>query len=94
MAKSIHDAGWGSFLTKLQAKAVDSGRDVFAARRSFPSSQICSICDVKDGPKPLQIREWECGNCHTLLDRDYNSCTDLTVAAGQAQPRPAGYWRR
>jgi putative transposase len=90
LAKSIHDAGWGSFLTKLQVKAIDSGRKFFAAARSFPSSQICSICDVKDGPKPLNIREWECQQCHTRLDRDYNSCTNLTVAAGQAQPPLSG----
>jgi hypothetical protein len=28
--------------------------------RFEPTSQVCSACGIKDGPKPLSVREWTC----------------------------------
>ncbi|MEU1466570.1 zinc ribbon domain-containing protein, partial [Streptomyces sp. NPDC005727] len=49
-----------------------------------PTSQVCSRCGVQDGPKPLHVREWTCGACGTILDRDINAAVNVAKAAGQA----------
>ncbi|HLU73987.1 MAG TPA: zinc ribbon domain-containing protein [Nonomuraea sp.] len=36
--------------------------------RFEPTSQVCSQCGVKDGPKPLSVREWTCPACGAVLD--------------------------
>lgn len=46
LAKSVHDAGWGMFLTLLQEKAARYGRTFAKVDRWFPSSQLCSVCGV------------------------------------------------
>ncbi len=38
--------------------------------RFEPTPQTCSTCGVKDGPKPLNVREWTCSACGTVHDRD------------------------
>ena len=78
-------SGGGCSFPSCRSNLSTRGRNFFAAPRSFASSQICSLCNVKYGPKPLNDREWECPKCLALLDLDYNSRTNLTVAAGQAQ---------
>jgi putative transposase len=45
--------------------------------RWFPSSQVCSACGVKDGPKPLDVREWTCPACGTWHDRDVNAAKNI-----------------
>ncbi|MCX4825862.1 transposase [Streptomyces sp. NBC_01142] len=73
LAKSVHDAGWSQFLMFCEYKAIRHGRKFVKVARDFPSSQICSACGFRDGPKPLHIREWTCGNCGTRHDRDWNA---------------------
>jgi len=51
--------------------------------RFEPTSQVCSACGVKDGPKPLRVREWTCQACGTVLDRDVNAARNI-LAAGRA----------
>lgn len=76
MAKSIHDAGWSMFLRVLAEKAADAGRVVVSVPREFPSSQVCSVCGVRDGKKPLGVREWTCA-CGAHLDRDCNAAVNI-----------------
>lgn len=45
---------------------------------AFPSSQVCLACGFRDRPKSLHVREWRCGGCGTVHDRDQV----LRVAAG------------
>jgi putative transposase len=57
MGKAVSDAGWSGFVGMLEYKAARYGR-VFARMDRFaPTSQVCSACGVKDGPKPLGARE-------------------------------------
>ncbi|WP_254552779.1 transposase [Kitasatospora sp. MMS16-BH015] len=94
MAKSIHDAGWSQFVTMLEYKAVRYGRTFLRIGRFEPTSQVCSACGVKDGPKPLNVRAWACGACGAVLDRDINAAVNIAKAAGlavsacRAQVRP------
>ncbi|MEU6556132.1 RNA-guided endonuclease TnpB family protein [Streptomyces sp. NPDC046915] len=84
LAKSVHDAGWASFTSMLEYKAHRYGRTLVKAGRFEPTSQICSTCGVKDGPKPLSVREWTCTACGTVHDRDTNAAINVKTAAGLA----------
>ncbi|WGD40491.1 RNA-guided endonuclease InsQ/TnpB family protein [Streptomyces cathayae] len=84
LAKSVHDAGWSSFVHMLEYKAQRYGRTFVKVGRFEPTSQVCSACGVKDGPKPLNVREWTCTACGTVHDRDHNAAINVKTAAGLA----------
>ncbi|MET9897325.1 RNA-guided endonuclease TnpB family protein [Streptomyces sp. NPDC006446] len=86
LAKSVHDAGWSAFVSMLEYKAARYGRAFHRIGRFEPTSQVCSHCGVKDGPKPLNVRMWTCGACGTVLDRDINAAVNVAKAAGLAVP--------
>jgi putative transposase len=102
MAKSVHDAGWSAFVTMLEYKAARYGRTLVRISRFEPTSQVCSQCGVKDGPKPLHVRTWTCGACGAVLDRDINAAVNVAKAAGlavtacgaQVRPEPVPAQRR
>jgi putative transposase len=83
LAKSVHDAGWSAFVSMLEYKALLHGREFRRIGRFVPTSQVCSACGVKDGPKPLHVREWACTECGTVHDRDVNAARNI-LAAGRA----------
>ncbi|MEV7522209.1 RNA-guided endonuclease TnpB family protein [Streptomyces sp. NPDC091371] len=76
-AKSVHDAGWSAFVNMLEYKAARYGRTLTKVDRTFPSSQLCSACGHRDGPKTLNIRAWTCSECGTWHDRDHNSAKNV-----------------
>jgi putative transposase len=94
LAKSVHDAGWSGFVRMLEYKARLNGRQFHRIGRFIPTSQLCSACGVKDGPKPLHVRAWRCTGCGACLDRDINAAVNVATAAGlavtacRAQVRP------
>ncbi|WP_019631657.1 RNA-guided endonuclease InsQ/TnpB family protein [Actinomadura atramentaria] len=83
LAKSVHDAGWSQFTAMLEYKAARYGRTFARVGRFEPTSQTCSVCGNKDGPKPLSVREWTCLACGTTHDRDVNAARNV-LAAGRA----------
>ncbi|MER7335037.1 MULTISPECIES: transposase [unclassified Micromonospora] len=95
LAKSVHDAGWASFVGMLEYKAARAGRIFGKINRFAPTSQTCSQCGRLDGPKPLSVRSWTCP-CGTVHDRDVNAAINV-LAQGRwdnsnacgAQVRPA-----
>ena len=97
LAKSVHDAGWSAFTGMLEYKARLRGRAFTRIGRFEPTSQTCSACGVKDGPKPLHVRAWQCRGCGAWLDRDINAAVNVAKAAGlavsacgaQVRPGPA-----
>ncbi|MEV7342731.1 RNA-guided endonuclease TnpB family protein [Streptomyces sp. NPDC093544] len=84
LAKSVHDAGWSAFVRMLEYKAARYGRALVKIGRFEPTSQVCSACGVKDGPKPLNVREWTCAACGAVHDRDHNAAININTAAGLA----------
>ncbi|MFJ9584501.1 RNA-guided endonuclease InsQ/TnpB family protein [Streptomyces acidicola] len=93
LAKSVHDAGWSQFLHMLEYKAQRYGRTFVRIGRFEPTSQVCSTCGHREGPKPLEVREWTCPACGTLHDRDHNAAKNikaagLAVSVCGAQVRP------
>ncbi len=77
LAKSISDASWYEFFRQLEYKAEWYGKDIVKIDKFYPSSQICSNCNVKDGKKELNIREWICKECGSVLDRDINASINI-----------------
>ncbi|MFF3349059.1 RNA-guided endonuclease InsQ/TnpB family protein [Streptomyces sp. NPDC002779] len=84
LAKSVHDAGWSAFVRMLEYKAARYGRTFIRIGRFEPTSQVCSACGVKDGPKHLNVRVWTCRACGAVLDRDLNAAVNVAKAAGLA----------
>jgi putative transposase len=84
LAKSVHDAGWSGFMGMLEYKARLYGRTFIRIGRFEPTSRTCSACGIKDGPKPLHVRAWQCPACETWLDRDINAAVNVARAAGLA----------
>jgi len=83
LAKSVADAGWSRLMRCIEEKAARYGRTFARIGRFEPTSQVCSACGVKDGPKPLAVREWTCAACETVHDRDVNAARNI-LAAGRA----------
>jgi putative transposase len=75
----VHDAGWSAFTGMLEYKAKRYGRVFGRIGRFEPTSQVCSACGVKNGPKPLHVREWTCGACGTVHDRDVNAARNIAA---------------
>jgi putative transposase len=84
LAKSVHDAGWSQLLRLVAEKTGYYGREFHRIGRFVPTSQVCSECGVKDGPKPLHVRSWTCAACGTRHDRDVNAARNI-LAAGRAE---------
>lgn len=76
LSKAIADVSWFEFSRQLQYKAEWNERVVQKISRWFPSSQICSVCGVITGKKPLHIRNWKC-ECGAEHDRDINASINI-----------------
>ena len=60
--KSVHDNGWGMFVTFLKYKLEEQGKKLVKIDKFFVSNQTCSCCgyvnnDTND-TKKLAIRTW------------------------------------
>ena len=77
LSKSIADVGWSMFVNMIKYKCERYGKECVQIDQWFPSSQICSHCNYKDGKKVLSVREWTCGNCGTHHDRDINAAINI-----------------
>ena len=84
LAKSVADAAWSQLLRCIEEKAAQYGRTFAKIGRFEPTSQVCSACGVKDGPKPLGVRQWTCPACGTVHDRDVNAARNI-LALGRRE---------
>lgn len=94
MAKSVHDAGWSMLRFMLSYKAMRHGGECIVVNERM-STQTCSECGSLPTSRPkgiagLGIREWRCGDCGTVHDRDVNAARNIlrvgldTLAEGAA----------
>ncbi len=79
LAKSIHDAGWGTFISWVNYYASLHGVPVVAVPPQY-TSQECSACStlVK---KSLSVRTHICHGCGVVLDRDHNAAHNILQKA-------------
>ena len=73
--KSIHDAGWGRFLSILACTAACAGKRVEAVPPAYTTQQ-CSGCGERV-QKSLSVRTHVCPSCDLVLDRDQNAARNI-----------------
>ena len=78
IAKSIQDVSLSLIIRQLSYKTKWKMKSIYQIDAFYPSSQTCSHCDYKNEiTKKLNIREFECPNCHIKLDRDINASENI-----------------
>src|SRR5258706_616435 len=75
LAKSIHDASWSEFFSKLSCKAEEAGRRYVAVNPAY-TSQECSRCHHRQA-MPLSERIFHCPCCILSLDRELNAALNI-----------------
>jgi putative transposase len=90
--KSAADASTGVSRNMLRYKAIARAA-TFVDVSEHLSTQTCSDCGAVGGPKGsagLEIREWSCGDCGVVHDRDVNAARNIlrlgceTLAGGSS----------
>jgi putative transposase len=74
LAKSVNDAGWGSFIAKLTYKAAEAGRELVKVPANG-TSQRC-VCGAPN-PKTLGQRWHHCESCGLSVPRDHASALEI-----------------
>ena len=78
VAKSLNESPISEIIRVLKYKANWNNKKLIQIDRYYPSSQICSVCDYQNKKvKDLKLRNWECPNCHTKHNRDYNAAVNI-----------------
>lgn len=75
LARSVHDAGWGRFLARLDDKAESAGRQLVRVHPNG-TTQRCSGCQTTV-PKTLSQRWHGCPACGLSLSRDENAAREI-----------------
>jgi len=79
LAKSIHDAGWSTFISWVKAYGLMHNVPIIAVAPQF-TSQECSACGAMV-KKSLSVRTHMCTRCGVVLDRDHNAARNILAKA-------------
>ncbi|MFO7612503.1 MAG: RNA-guided endonuclease TnpB family protein [Clostridia bacterium] len=74
---SVHDNGFGKFVSMLEYKLIEQGKELVKIDKWFPSSKMCSNCGAVRKSLPLSERVYHCENCGVILDRDLNASYNI-----------------
>ncbi|MBR1413260.1 MAG: transposase [Bacilli bacterium] len=78
IAKSLTDASLSEIIRQLEYKSKWKNKQLIKIDTYYPSSQVCSVCEYKNEKvKDLAVREYECPNCGTYHDRDFNASVNI-----------------
>src|SRR5690606_18787965 len=77
LSQAISDASWSTFVKMLEYKADWYGKNILHIGQFAPSSKTCSNCGTINKELQLKDREWTCGNCSAVLDRDVNAACNI-----------------
>ena len=77
LAKAINNAGWYQFITFLKYKLEWQGKIFLQIDKWFASSKLCSKCGEKKIALALSEREWQCGYCGEIHERDNNAADNI-----------------
>ncbi len=78
VAKGLNENPISEIIRVLKYKANWNNKKLIQIDRYYPSSQICNVCDYQNKKvKDLKLRNWECPNCHTKHNRDYNAAVNI-----------------
>lgn len=77
LAKHIQDAGWAMFRQFLEYKTEWYGKNLVVIGRFDASSKICNACGCIKQDLKLSDREWNCKECGSHNERDYNAAKNI-----------------
>ena len=74
--KSVSDNAWGKFVSYLEYKLKEQGKQLIRIDHWYPSSKLCSQCGRKKEDLKLSERVYHC-ECGSKMDRDYNAAMNI-----------------
>ena len=77
LIKAIKDLGFSMFRTMLISKCEYCHIPVRLINRWYPSSKTCHFCGYVKKDLKLSEREYDCPNCHSHIDRDYQAALNI-----------------
>lgn len=90
LSRSIADMGFHELRRQLEYKTTLGQSKLIIANRYFPSTKMCSKCKAIKEDLGLSSREWKCGNCGCLHDRDLNAAINLENYAVSSTVKACG----
>ena len=78
--KKVAMRSWGEFVKILEYTAKKYDKVLVKVGRFYPSTQLCSSCGAKSGPKgrkEMSVRQWDCNNCGVSHKRDTNAAINI-----------------
>lgn len=81
LSRSISDVSWSELLRQIEYKQLWRGGQFVKVGRFFPSSKMCSNCQMVIMYMPLSVREWDCPGCGAHHDRDINAARNILKQA-------------
>jgi putative transposase len=75
--KSVADNAFGTFVTLLDYKLREQGKQLVKIDKWFPSSKMCSRCGTIKKVLLLSERTYHCDVCSATMDRDYNASINI-----------------
>ncbi|MYA88679.1 MAG: IS200/IS605 family element transposase accessory protein TnpB [Boseongicola sp. SB0662_bin_57] len=75
LARPIAEQQWGRLVQQLTYKAESAGGEVVRVRPQHTSTD-CHACGHRQ-PMPLDVREFACGGCDLVTDRDVNAARNV-----------------
>ena len=78
LAKNIEDASFNKICNMINWKCKILHKYYYQVDTYYPSSKICNHCGNKTNiTNDLNIRKWECNNCHYENNRDINASINI-----------------
>lgn len=76
LARKISNQSWREIRRQLEYKCEWYGKKLVIVS-PYKTSQVCSECGYDDGKHELDVREWDCPQCHYHHDRDVNAARNI-----------------
>ena len=77
LGKSVHDLGWGMFVSMLEYKCKRYGKVLVKVDKFYPSSKTCHKCGFVHKGLTLSDRTYICPECGNLIDRDWQAALNI-----------------
>ena len=74
----------------MEYKGKLYGCKIIMVDRFFPSSKTCSVCGYVNNDLTLDDREWDCPDCRTHHNRDFNASVNLEKKAEKGEGKELG----
>ena len=95
LARAVSDVGLGNLLREIAWQCEKRGVRLIEVNQWYKSSKTCSRCGAVKSKLTLSEREYVCGECGLIVDRDLNAALNLqgqglSLMHGEAVSPPRG----